>query len=991
MRISSQKKILQEFIRQRRNDFIVDDEPEMILPTVSIFPGRSASTSLTTYKKQTFDSTPRNGHHVKVITKNGEPDAFVWHTTPDNIKKGLRWGIIHAESITGKVIATLGQYRISAHEIIAKGMISNTHRQKIKLLDIYQDRFTALQPLESLMNQEPTDIDVNEIQLKIADYVKELRQLKATHFDCLGDATGKQIQADIDADIQRAEAYQQTLHQRQSVSEATSARGYYTLMEFIKSQMLTNLYEMQGINQDLTFRTDRTFALTRGKMNDYIEDARKAINDHQPDQYNLVGDKHHGMFRKNNHQIAYDFSADKLTPENERKAMLAVSFIEEWDNVTYRDGKPILHNEFGEVALKEIAATRWRTSRDWTSFFRKIGIMLLNMLKSFVVATKPWKEDEWEYTEGDKRFHLVANDIQNCSRLNKPLWHTPYHALKRFVVGFKDMFYGIYNTGKTLFKTPFDLVFDWYASKKLPSYNKVITAANNELHIIEEAEKSGLSVILNEVAARAKVDKKVFFRKQQYNERSHALIAFQDYHLTSGEPNDILNSLVHGLTEFSEYFTHEFAKNPFQGLVFYTTYGIAGLTVAAPHLVAGFGQSFLAFQHNLGYTLGGSPFAATLSVASIESQVMSLVTDGVMHGPTGTLGNIGYEFLKNPMRLATFAGIAYGTGYLLAEGVAGFRLFGDILSEEMQGSTLNYTVLGIKSLVLTDALFHKNKEYKFVQADIDINSDNLRKNNDKLALHKNLIRKYQFIKWLADHHKRIPKLPTEMRCNIERHIDKLFDTKEANALRKLVRHEKNRSIAYQSLAIPLGYIPAIFRIIVSLPVCLAAAICQHHSPMQPFYISLKELFKKTAKDMARVVIFLTELSRLIVNNFVSMIKVFTYCAEMTLARIGSLFGWNPGHSSHRFFAFMHRGLRQFGELLYPNFAAKQMATGNPTSTMNRYEQSYKKLLTQLDVQPGSVVIPLPEVPADGNQATQHIEPIETRPHETYQPVTSRHQ
>ena len=47
---------------------------------------------------------------------------------------------------------------------------------------------------------------------------------------------------------------------------------------------------------------------------------------------NAISDKHHGVYGKRgqlqNEQITYDFSEEHLSPEGERQALLAISFIE---------------------------------------------------------------------------------------------------------------------------------------------------------------------------------------------------------------------------------------------------------------------------------------------------------------------------------------------------------------------------------------------------------------------------------------------------------------------------------------------------------------------------------------------------------------------------------------------------------------------------------------------------------------------------------------
>lgn len=947
MRLSSRKKLLKDFIAHRWEQFIHDDDEQMVLPEISNFPGKAASSKLSTYKKICIGD--KASSHVKIITKNKDHEAFIWKTTPQKLSEATRWGVIHTESITSKVIGALGQYRVAAHETIAKGMISNTHATKMALLDLYQDRFEKLQPLESLINQKQSLADIVAALRTYAIHLEEIRdsiseRFADTDIDTLSPKAVTRMQADMNADLKRVADLLKRINKYKNVEDLTRARGVFSILEFVKSQMLINLYELQGTNQDISFSTKRRFALTRGKLNDYIEDARAEINDHQPDLHNVVNAKHHGHYSNNHNQVIYDFSKDHMTADEQRKAMLAISFIEGWDRLNGHK----LESPYGSVDLQQIYATRWQVSRNFRAFMRKIGIKLLNLLKSFVISTKPWQEDAWPYQPGGNQFHLVTNELHDHSKPNKPIWHTPVAIFRRIIRGFKDMLYGVYNSGKELIKTPIELVTDWHSTKALPPLEYVMQDANQLFNRIHEVEKHRLNSMLAEVASKKKIDVETLYRKDKNPEADLAPIAHQDYLLTAGDTNDILNSLVRGMHEVSHFFTRTlFAKNPVAGCVFVAAYGVAGATILVPQYVSALGSQFLAWQAKFGAVMAGSKFSSAISVASIEGQVMALAADGMMHGPTGWMGGILDEFAKNPLQIVTIGGIAYATGYILAE--TGIPVIGDILREETRGNPMNLTVLGGKSILASYALFHKNKPYKFVETEFSVNGNEVKQFPLVWELNKEFIERFQFVKWLSENYKMLPKLPAEMRCNIERHIDRLFEREEAKSLYKLIRHEKSRSIAFQLFYIPLSYIPSLLRIIASFFVSAMALIARQPHPAQPIRNAFFALGMQTSKDLSRLAFFLTELKRFVVSFVSSMIKMVAFTIEMGVARIASLFNQHPGHAVHRFFAHMHLGLRKLGEILYPTPAAKHIATANPKSTVNQYEASYRKILLGLNI------------------------------------------
>ena len=289
---ASAKELLKRHNKEFYKAYVLNDEvAPLALHAISSVPGVGASRRPDVYKKTITHKISQ--HHIKFITKNDHPHGFFWQTSAKTLKEAARWGIVKTHSITGKVIGKLGQYRVAAHGRIAKGMISNSQELKLRLLDLFQDRFEALQALESLVNKKNT---FETYQKTLDIYIQRLEDIKLyldIYFDKvdnsgIDETTRQQIRSDIDADISRTRSYLASLIGKASLHAHDSARGPHSIMEFVKDQMIYGLYELQGINQDMSYSNKRFFALTRGELNDFIEDARKEIDDHEADLCNSV-------------------------------------------------------------------------------------------------------------------------------------------------------------------------------------------------------------------------------------------------------------------------------------------------------------------------------------------------------------------------------------------------------------------------------------------------------------------------------------------------------------------------------------------------------------------------------------------------------------------------------------------------------------------------------------------------------------------------------
>ncbi|WED43470.1 hypothetical protein [Legionella cardiaca] len=940
------KNLLIQNNKKKYEQFILNTDNTLFLPTPSSVPWIGTAGQSDAFRKKTV----KHGEsQVNFISKNGEAFSFQWQTTPFQLKKAVRWGIVRTESITAKVISALGHYRITAHERIAKGIISNTHALKIQFLDFYQQRFEALQELESLVNRENSLAIYNK---SIERYITELQtisanlevQFKDTQLIDINPQAISQFQADIAQDINRAKTYLTTLQEKNSnATEALlasrRARGNDSILEFVKQQMIHGLYQMQGYNQDFSFSKRRSFALTRGDLNNCIEDARKEINDHDADPRNAVRAEHHGFYSSENDTITYDFGPDNLTPARQKQVLLGISFIEGWDSVDYSNPKtPVVKNHLGSEPLTIISATNWQLHRNFTAFIKSTAYFIFNVFKGFIMPTHPWEEEAWN----NKKFHLVASDLRKNASPNEPLLLKPIRFLKIMANSIKDCFKGIRNFGSELIRMPEEIFNDWNASKALKNYALVIEEAEDEMALIKEEEERRLQYLLADYPV---------------NETSEviSILAKVDYHLTAGEKNDILTAMVSGLDGFSSVFTHNlYAKDPVGSLVFTAAYAAGAAAIFCPTVASTiFGSGYVNWFSNFSYSMGAGKLAATIAGGSTQAQVFATVWDTAIHGPNGIGATIATQIAEDPLTYGSYFAVAYGLGYVLVNGINGHEIPGlsAILKEDL-GTTpeASYPFIGGKFAIgLYELLLRKPSE-RYEPLKIKYNGTEVAAYPESTyQIYQKIIARFNLAFWLSTHATTLPKLRPATLFEIERHIDNLFPAEEAASLKKMLYPEKEPSIAFQLFSIPLTYIPALLRLGFALIVSPIAWFMDNPNPAQPIKNAAKDLGNKIAKDLNRLLIAASHLTYVIFTVVSSPVKALALTANMIIARIASLFDWHPSYSMHQTFAMVHSFFRRVGELLYPARATKSIVTANPAHTIREMEHSYKMVLDNLKI------------------------------------------
>jgi hypothetical protein len=914
------------------SDFKLNQDMSLSLPVVSSIPWISASKRQNYFEKVIY---PSDAHHIKFITQNHQPHSFVWQTTAQTLKNATRWGIVKTESITGQVIAALGQYRVTAYTRISQGMMSNTQQQKLALLDMYQDRFEALQALESCVNQDLSDAAYDAV---FEDYIQKLIKIR-DGLDHL------EIIKAIDVDINKTKVYLANLKSRDLLSASREARGSVSVLEFVKQQMIEGLYELQGINQDLTYNRNRSFALTRGEFNSHIEDARKVLNDHQADLWNRVTDKHHGLYAADGDDlVSYDFSEDDLSPERERDVLLAISFIEGWDQLSNKNGVPTVKNNSGEEKLDVIAATRWQTHRDIWTLFKSLGYYALNSLKSIFIETYPWNEEAWE----NPHFHLFATTLRRKIKPNEPLWKKPIKFFKHVFHEVLDILTGIRDFGVNLvIRMPAVILNDWESSHVLPALETVLAEAGEAANLLKNDEMLRLQEML----------KRCDFVTAPPATPHTSALAHAEYALTAGEQNDLLTAMAKGIHAFNSVFLHTIhAKDPIGGLLFSAAYGVGVGAIYFPaHTASILGAQYVNGFSHFSYSMGGSQCAAAIAGGSSQAQMAAMGWDSFIDGPSSRSVDALYALGKDPLTYGAYFAAAYTLGYLLTNGLAGHEI--PWLSEHLKADLgtnpkTGYPVIGGKVAILSGESLEEVHHHAALPTKIAFSDDYITQVSSILSdEHQAQLARFQLIIWLSMHAEWLPRLDRAVQHALSRQIDALFSREASASLHKLLYPVKTRSIAFQLLSLPLSYIPVILRVVLSAVLSVLAYTRGNALPFAPIQNACTALLDKTAKDLSRLIAFTIHALYLPYVFISSMIKNIAAIAMMAIGRVASAFDVQVSLMLYQSCAAVHVFCRSWTAFFFPTRMLQSVDSAHPNHTIKAFETEQTEFLQSLGKTP----------------------------------------
>lgn len=954
---SNGRTLLEAYNHQTLHDFLLDPtSKELTLPITSKIPGRTASKSRSASRFNAYTKVSISpGDHLNFIKKNGKPHGFAWHCTGKELQEALRFGIVKSESLSSQLVGVLGQYRLICHERIAKGVMTATQPAKLKLLSHYQDRLSLFFNLESLVNQPNTLADFEQ---KIAQYLEKLEALKITldieDLESIVPGIHESCISDIDASKTRATEYLATLRGLKPISPANRARGQNCILEFVKRESLQLIYEFQGLNQDISFSRARRFALTRGDLNDVLEDARLVIENHRADLKNPITAEHHRLYPDED-VLTLIVNAESYSPEEERRALLGISFIKGWDKVI-PEAFCVQNKHEATENLDRIAATHWKPSRNFLTFLKSTGYFILNTLKSFFVSTQPWEEESWENPE----FHLYAATLEKESRPNKPMWFKLVYFLNELRIAVIDLIYGIKDFAATIvIQLPINLAHDWKTTKA--ESDDFYHEANAAIEKIQSDETTLLNKILTDWRERLPQDKK---ETSCESSSLHTTLVASPYPLSTGEQNDILTAMVRGLNGFTTFFTHSiYSKDPVGGLIFTLFYLSGSSVMLFPHLGETlFGKAYVEWFQRFAGGMANTPLAGAIAGGSSQAQLAASAWDLLLCGPQSDVVYGVKKAMEDPLSIAAGFGIAFGVGYAMTNGHIPW--LSESLKEEL-GTVpeTSYPLIGAKFMIALYECLHAPHELKLHMPDF------LHAGEEKLTLDKEDLERLELNCWLSAHAAVLPSLDRDIKFKIEQRIERLFNRVQARSLKLLLHPQQTHSIAYQFIFIPLSYVASLLRLTVNVGTSLVAWYQEAPKPWEPIKRAMGDLGEKMGYDLNRILTFASELIRLVFKSVACVFKALLFTINLAVGRIGGLFKAKPGHSIHRGFAGIHRGLSWFREWLFPVRIGESVATAHPICTM---KQSYEKLTTQLRMKHGEGEVPqaVPYTPPVVNTPTE---------------------
>jgi hypothetical protein len=484
------------------------DDKLLILPPSKVF-WRVLSSHPVEYKKNWHDNS------ITLIFKKGEFDSFQWRIeSAEQLKEARRLGIIKTHSVTGQVIAALGQYRLGALERVKNGLVSNRYSLKEMLVTHYQDRFEALQEIESLVN---SNVGQKKLQEALDAHVKAYKDKLTLLNKALG-ATANQaflkvdpngvrcMQEELESDIKHVEKFLSNSKEK-SFQQAT---GINSVLTFVKTQMIRNLRQLQNHNQNITYSRKMSFAMTRGDLNSCIEDAEKIIEDYIAWPHDTVAADHQGRY-ENEQGMIFDSAYHCSSAEEEQRALLAITFIEKENTLDLSDDEdPKVLTTTGNVSLDKIKATKWQVGGGWLrviastlAWFANIAIKLVvgivevpltlfiepltfGHLKRFFNGVREIATYEIP-VKNSRAPQLVKQELLDETR-RKPKTlglRIRHFAVVAFKNTFEDMFYGVRDVYKQFSIHLFDSILndanDALSEKDKPTLDGVIDDSKREI------------------------------------------------------------------------------------------------------------------------------------------------------------------------------------------------------------------------------------------------------------------------------------------------------------------------------------------------------------------------------------------------------------------------------------------------------------------------------------------------------------------------------
>nr|MBA2652059.1 hypothetical protein [Tatlockia sp.] len=605
-----------------------------------------------------------------------------------------------------------------------------------------------------------------------------------------------------------------------------------------------------------------------------------------------------------------------------------------------------------------------------SNFAKALINYVANWIKGIIYPTQPW--------EGEVgRFHTYASELIAKSKPSYPLWMKGWHFLKAVGTALKDTVRGIRNFGQqfTIYLR-LDLQNDWASTKKLPELKDTFTLAEKQINWIQKEELKILKGLKQ-------------FTQQPVEHQHLKVLAEPDYHLSYGEEHDLFTAMVQGFGGFAGHFTHNlFTKDPVGALIFSSAFMVGGISIFFPLTAKTFFGSpfvnwFTEFSKLVGSGTTSQAFCGSLTFGQLWHSAYCGFSDGPSSEPLSVLTKV----LEDPLTSAFLFTAAYGIGYALAH----VPLIGEYIRAELGTSDiLNYPVIGVKLGVggILILVSHDIDEPQSIVIPYD--SEQFSKilhhlDKDPIVMQEvgKMMRRLELVQWLAKNAPLLSKLEPDTQFEIERHIDDIFKgaSEQAISLKKLIYPEKDRSVAYQSLTVPFGYIPALLRLGASFISSAIAWLMSNKLYTEPVSYAGGALLRKMAKDLSRIYTASSYSLQIAVNIVASPFKALLLIANMLIGRITAFAEVPSGHFLHKGFWFIHNIYCRIGEVLSFVRPQKSVVFANPVHTIFDVVQTMDVLMEGSYVRFGKSLAgeKKQELPVEAEQPGQYQKVFQPQP------------
>lgn len=816
-------------------------------------------------------------------------DSFVWNSNAEGMRQAVRGNLLKTEALTSQLIYLLGKYHAKTTERAMEGIISNKYDEKILLVDLCQDRVELLQPIERLIN------NYNEYATP-AENLENIQAIFWEYIVSVGNLIEKLDERFSKTQFEKYDKNAKEVLRKALIADQERAKEFISHIKPLKhhqsnaAHLVHTIRQTQNLNQNITYSRSSEYALLRGDLNNYLEDAIKQIHDYVTDPHNPITKKHQGIFTEGK-RIWFDSNEQNLYTSDELKtALKKISTIEQKNKIIKKQDKEgnleiYLESKYGKFKLdsplKQTYATKWGSAGTNTVKLKKALAWIGNMVIGVPLGLL------------DLGIGLVAGivgkDFASLTILSKieienPIEATSYPSLLWAKVDYEEMSLGT-KVGKLLARFLKNITVelikgigkafqDWYFVLRVDIYGDFLEGWFYNEYYSEDYEKKSKEALKNFDEEMTKIIEKEQQEAEQVNHfvSSHyphavrscsglgddAESALPDYHRNDKSMNDLANSCATGWHEFGELFLQEiFAKHPFAGVIFLTTYTAAGLAVMAPASVSFLSPKYIAFSQAFGATFAKSTTSSAIASAFTQAKIAIGIYEAFLHGPKSWLGTLADILEKDPSTGVAYTGLALLIGHLLAF-ECGLPFLSEYLREDCgKFKPFELTFAGGKLVVVLFELIREEhvshelaESYRGKLEDAigeiyaqkvqsgELNANQKQKigdfvkkivsnrhtltqlveentNAETIQERNNHLEKIRLLMRLSVHKEKLSRLSYTTKHFLSNKIKDHFHEK-AEAFESWFYPESSQSIIKTTLRIILGYIPAIFRALLSL-------------------------------------------------------------------------------------------------------------------------------------------------------------------------------